>query len=92
MQPIPTPNNICEYTPQSIVIISDYRGKPRNIVVEEDDYFRYNHDDLETISLISLMIKSDIYHLIVKTIKEERATAVYIIVVECFKGHKHQSY
>ena len=44
---VPTIINVGGYLPQAIVIISNYEGMPRNIIVEEDNCFKY-HSDVST--------------------------------------------
>ena len=44
LQPVPTTNNIGGYTPPSVVVVLTSAGIPRNIIIEEDDCFKYRSD------------------------------------------------
>ena len=81
MQLVPTVNSVGGSTPQSTVVMRDYLGKPRTVVVDQDDCFMYHSDNLVTFTLISSMFKSDLYHLIVKAIANERATGGYLKIM-----------
>ena len=89
LQPVPTPNNIGGYTPPSILVVLTSQGVPRNIIIEEDDCFKYHSDNSATLTLFSTMIEPDMHHLIIKALENESATELYLIIKEYFKGHKH---
>ena len=89
LQPVPTTNNIGGYTPPSILVVLTSAGVPRNINSEEDDCFKYQSDNLATLTLFSIMIKPDMNHLIIKALENESATELYLNIKEYFKGHKH---
>ena len=85
-QPVPTTNNIGGYAPPSILAVLTSAGIPRNIIIEEDDCFKYHSDNSATLTLLSTMIKPDMHHLIIKALENELATE-YLIIKEYFKGH-----
>ena len=89
LQPVSTVNNVGGYTPQSILVMSNYEGMPRNIIVEEDDCFKYHSDNLAALTLITSMVKPDMHHLIIKAVKNEEATGVFLIIMDYFRGQKH---
>ena len=90
LQPVLTINNIGRYTPSSILVVLTSAGIPRNIIIEEDDCFKYHSDNSATLTFFSTMIKPDMHHLIIKALENESATELYLIIIkEYFKGHKH---
>ena len=89
LHPVPTTNNIDGYMPTSILVMLTSAGIPRNIIIEEDDCFKYHSDNLVTLTLFSTMIKPNIHHLIIKALENESATEPYLIIKKHFKGHKH---
>ena len=89
LQPVPTTNNISGYTPPSILVVLTSAGIPRNIIIEEDDCFKYHSDNSATLTLFSTMIKPDMHHLIIKALDNESATELYLIIKVCSQGHKH---
>ena len=89
LQPVPTTNNIGGYTPLSVLVVLTSAGIPRNIIIEEDDYFKCHSDNSATLTLFSTMIKPDMNHLIIKALENESATELYLIIKEYYKGHKH---
>ena len=89
LQPIPTTKDISGYTPPSVLVVLTSAGIPRNIIIEEDDCFKYHSDNLATLAMFSTMIKPDMNHLIIKALENESATELYLVIKEYFKGHKH---
>ena len=89
LQPVPSTNNIGGHTPPSVLVVLTSAGIPRNIIIEEDDYFKNHSDNSPTLTLFSTMIKPDMNHLIIKALENESATELYLIIREYFKGHKH---
>ena len=89
LQPVPTTNTMSGSTPPSILVVLTSAGIPQNIIIEEDDSFKYHSDNLATLTLFSTMIKPDMHHLIIKALENESATELYLIIKEYFKGHKH---
>ena len=69
LQPVPTTNNIGGYTPPSILVVLTSAGIPRNIIIEEDDCFKYHSDYSATLTLFSTMTKADMHHLIIKALE-----------------------
>ena len=44
---------------------------------------------VSSIILTLAPVKLDMHHPIVKAIKDEKATGVYLIIMDDFRGHKH---
>ena len=87
--PVPTTNNVAGYTPPSILVVSTPNGRPRNIIIEEDDCFKYHSDNSVTLTLFSTMVKHGMHHLIIGALKNESATEFFLIIKKYVKGHKH---
>ena len=74
-----------------MLVVGTPNGGPRNIIIEEDDCFKYHSNNSVTLTLFSTMVKHDMHHLIIGALKNESATELFLIIKEYFKGHKHHN-
>ena len=86
--PVPTPTNMSGYSPQ-IITSSTFDGKIRYVVVDEDDWYRYNSENETCMDLMKTMLNKDMLHHLQLSIEANNATRTYLKILEFFKGHKH---
>ena len=86
--PVPTPTNMSGYSPQ-IITSSTFDGKIRYVVVDEDDWYRYNSENETCMYLMKTMLNKDMLHHLQLSIEANNATRTYLKILEFFKGHKH---
>ena len=89
--PRATTSNDSGYSAKSIVSVEDPDGISHNVVIDEDDCYRYYAEKLLSFNFMITMINKDMLHILQVPIKEKNPIKLYQMILNYFKANKQNS-
>ena len=87
--PRATTSNSSGHSAKSIVPVEDPDGIHHNVVMDEDDCYRYYAEKLLAFNFMITMINKDMLHILQVPIKEKNPIKLYQMILNYFKGNNH---
>ena len=88
LEPVCTADNLNGFTP-AIVKSIEINNIKRNVIIQQDDCFKYYSEKMLTIPFMLQMINKNMIHNIKAEIESESPILIYNALLNYFEGHKH---